>query len=87
MFKDTHAPSRFEADSIPVYYDWTKMKFLNKTLAKNKSAPEWKLAALAGDTISLKDYRGKYLLLHFLFSKKLIENVEEIIKAKTPGNV
>lgn len=66
-FNDTHAPSFFEADSIPAYYDWTKMKFLNKTLAINKPAPEWKLPAIAGDTVSLKDYRGKYLLLNFWF--------------------
>lgn len=66
-FKDEITPSFFSIESIPDYYDWTKMKFMNKTLATNESAPEWKLPKITGDSISLKDYKGKYLLLNFWF--------------------
>nr|WP_321451232.1 TlpA disulfide reductase family protein [uncultured Carboxylicivirga sp.] len=67
-FDDTSYPdSFFESESIPSYYDWTKWKFLNKTLALNTSAPQWTLPLLTGDSVSLNDYKGKYVLLDFWY--------------------
>lgn len=41
-------------------------KELSKNLEKGSFVPEFKLQSLSGDSISLKDFRGKYVYLNFM---------------------
>ncbi len=66
-FNNKYPASSFESESIPAYYDWTSKKYMNNTLALNSPAPDWTLPSTTGDSISLKDFRGKYVLLDFWF--------------------
>lgn len=66
-FNNNFSSSFFTPASIPSYYNWTKLKFLNKTLPKDTPAPQWTLPKIEGDSISLKNLEGKYVLLDFWF--------------------
>ncbi len=66
-FDDNYPTSFFELEGIPSYYNWTKFGYLNQTLPINTLAPKWTLPNITGDSISLSDYKGKYLLLDFWF--------------------
>jgi len=66
-FEDNYPTSFFEIESIPSFYNWTKLEYLNQTLPINNLAPKWTLPNIEGDSISLSDYKGKYLLLDFWF--------------------
>lgn len=66
-YEDNYPTSFFESESIPSYYDWTKLKFMNKTLPINTPAPLWTLPSIDGDSISLNSLKGQYVLLDFWF--------------------
>lgn len=66
-FKNNYPSSFFESESIPTYYNWTKLKYLNNTLPVNTSAPSWTLPKIDGDSVSLHDFKGQYVLLDFWF--------------------
>ena len=68
-FDATIDKSRFTPDAIPAgttvkdYVPYTKPE----PLKEGEPAPEWTLATLSGDSISLADLRGKVVLLDFFY--------------------
>ena len=57
--------SRFDIESVDRFYDWSKM--MMQALGVNKLAPDWKLPSLDDDSLSLSNYRGRYVLLDFWY--------------------
>ncbi len=66
-FDKDYPDSVFSIESVPDYYSWDKYKMFKRTLPAQSIAPEWELPSLNDDTISLSDFKGKYVLLDFWF--------------------
>ncbi|NOU61994.1 TlpA family protein disulfide reductase [Marinifilum caeruleilacunae] len=62
-----YSSSLFRMENIPEYYTWDMYKSVRKTLANGQAAPDWTLPQLDGDSITLSDLKGKYVLLDFWF--------------------
>ncbi len=65
LFDNNYPDSLFTIESIPKYYSWDK-RFM-KILTPETTAPEWKLPLIGGDSISLSELKGKFVLLDFWF--------------------
>jgi hypothetical protein len=66
-FKNEYSTSKFEMEAIPEYYTWDMYKNRHKVIAVGQPAPNWTLPQISGDSLSLSNLRGKFVLLDFWF--------------------
>jgi len=64
-FDITYPTSIFAIENIPSYFSWG-LNF-KPAIPVGAKAPDWKLPIINGDSITLLDFRGKYVLLNFWF--------------------
>ena len=91
---DKDVDKQLKLTSLPSYFR-IKTYEPEKTvplLAKGTAAPDWKLVSLKGDTVSLKQLRGKVLLLDFFYNscypcRLAIPHLQEIHKKYSEQDV
>lgn len=66
-FKNKYSTSKFKMEAIPEYYTWDMYKNRHKVIAVGQSAPNWTLPRVSGDSLTLSNLRGKFVLLDFWF--------------------
>lgn len=66
-FRKRYPQHEFSIENVPEFYSWDALKIYYQTLENQTAAPEWELPLISGNSISLSDLQGKYLLLDFWF--------------------
>lgn len=66
-FDDRYSDKDFSIESVPEYYKWDKWKSRLKVLPSGSFAPDWTLPSVTGDSLSLSNLCGQFVLLDFWF--------------------
>ena len=66
-FDDKYSDKDFSIESVPEYYKWDKFKSRLKVIPSGSFAPDWTLPSVTGDSLSLSNLRGQFVLLDFWY--------------------